>query len=499
MHDYQRSAYYMETLAIKLNKIKLSYQSREILDIDNLAVYHNDVIGIIGQNGSGKSTLLKLIAGKIQADEGQIQRQLDFNYLGQMDEVDEHYRADSLQSDILGRLKVPTSAIESLSGGEKHKFQLAQVLSVYKMGLLLDEPTTHLDKESIDFLIDELRYYYGTLIIVSHDRYFLNQLVHKIWEVEDGKLTEYAGNYDDYLESKNLKEKEQAEAYKQYTKEKKRLEKAVAQKEEQAQKAGKKSQKQRARAIKPDRLSSSKQKDTVQKAIHKSAKAIEKRIDQLESVSSVSLKSELEFPKAKHLEIYNDYPIMGYNTNIIKGSKILLEGANFQFPLGKVIAITGKNGSGKSSLLNYIVNQEKGITLSSKVEFSIYKQLDYQLAYEIALLDYLMKRTEFPEKFVRSLLNKLDFKQNQMMTALKQLSGGEATRVALAELFVKPSNVLILDEPTNFIDIYTIQALESFIKVYPGTVLLTSHDQEFVKSVSDIIYRIEDRKLIQLK
>lgn len=218
----------METLAVKIENIVMTYQGKDILEIDSLTAYQGDVIGVIGGNGTGKSTLMKLIAGDIEPHVGSVQRQVDFNYLAQNQEIEESYRADVLQADILSRLQVPMNVVESLSGGEAHKFRIAQVLSVYKLGLLLDEPTTHLDKESMDFLIEELRYYYGTLIIVSHDRYFLNQLANKIWEVDGGQVCEYIGNYEAYEQAKDVQLKQQEEAYRNYEREKVRLEKAVA-------------------------------------------------------------------------------------------------------------------------------------------------------------------------------------------------------------------------------------------------------------------------------
>lgn len=255
------------------------------------------------------------------------------------------------------------------------------------------------------------------------------------------------------------------------------------------------SSKQRGKSIKPDRLSSSKQKDTVQKNLHKSAKAIEKRLDQLESVEATVKDRPIEFPPIEHLEMHNHFPIMGYNIQLQKGNKTLLDGANFQFPLGKTIAIVGPNGVGKSTLLNHILANGEGITLSPKVVFGVYQQLDYQLREETALLTYLLKYTEFEESLIRAILSKLGFEQSQLMTPLSRLSGGEATRVAMAEMFVKPSNVLILDEPTNFIDILTMKALEGFIQAYPGTILVTSHDQDFITNIADHIYRFEDHQL----
>ena len=211
----------MENLAIKLMNIRKNYGVREVLNIEELTVYENNSIGIIGDNGTGKSTLLKIIRGEIVPETGHIQREVSFNYFSQIAKVIKTNDLGDTDWELVSRFKVPKNEISSLSGGEETKYRLAQVLSTYKMGLLLDEPTTHLDRDGINYLIDELKYYYGTLIFVSHDRYFLNQLATKIWEIRDGNITEYIGNYDAYKRQKEVEELENHRKIENYTKEKK--------------------------------------------------------------------------------------------------------------------------------------------------------------------------------------------------------------------------------------------------------------------------------------
>ncbi|MFP3359099.1 ATP-binding cassette domain-containing protein, partial [Planococcus sp. SIMBA_143] len=145
--------------------------------------------------------------------------------------------------------------------------------------------------------------------------------------------------------------------------------------------------------------------------------------------------------------------------------------------------------------LHEIRNYAPGMDISPKVTIETYRQMDYRMSTDAPVLSHLMKQTEYSEPVVRSILQNIGFKQDKVSKPLHNLSGGEATRVSLALLFVKPSNVIILDEPTNFIDLDTIEALESFIEAYEGTVILTSHDKYFVERVADIVYRIEDGKL----
>lgn len=489
----------MENLTLEIKNMALSFGNKAIFSIEHAAAYQNERIGIVGRNGQGKTTLLNLIAGSIEPDYGDVKQKVTFNYFKQIEEFREVSANDELDAEMMSRMGVPQNTDQSLSGGEETKLRLTRILSNYQMGLLMDEPTTHLDEKSIQFLIDELEYYYGTMIIVSHDRYFLDQLVSKIWEVDNGQLTEYTGNYSDYIEQKEQQKLEANREAEKIAKEKIRLEQAVEQKKKQAAKMNTVSAKNKKRNIKPDRLSSSKQKDTVQKAVQKSAKALESRIKQLGDVELEGDLKPISFPTSEELEMHNRFPIRGESVTLEAGDKRLLEKVDFQFPLGKRIAITGDNGSGKSTLLKYILNHGEGIILSPKVVFQTYQQMDYKFSQENSVLDYLLKQTEYPENTVRAILNNLGFTQTEISKTLAALSGGEATRIAMAVLFVKPSNVLVLDEPTNFIDIQTIEALEGFIQSYPGTVLFTSHDKYFTEKTANQIWKIENKKLVLKK
>lgn len=484
----------MENLSIKLTNIRHSFGAKELFSLDSLTVYQGDRIGIVGPNGQGKSTLLKIIQGELKPDTGRVQRAGEFNFFRQSAEVAEINLA-TIDWELMGRFFVPKNQVDTLSGGEATKFRLAQVLSSYEAGLLLDEPTTHLDQASIQTLIEELRYYYATLLFVSHDRYFLNQLATKIWEIEAGKITEYSGNYDDFRQQKELKNLENERAAEKFMKEKGRLESAIAKKKAQAEQNKKISLKKKQQNIRPDRLSSSKQKDTVQKNLQKSAKAMESRLSQLEEKKGSQAERTLIFPPSKTLELHNKFPIRGDAFHLKKGEKVLFDRCDFQFGLGKRIAITGKNGAGKSSLLQSILNNEEGIVLSPKVVFSTYHQMSYKISGEQTILTYLMEQTEYKEPLIRSILHNLDFSQLEMTKPISGLSGGEATRIQIALLFTRPSNVLILDEPTNFIDLKTLEALETLIGAYSGTVIFTSHDRYFVEKNADEIYEIKDFRL----
>lgn len=486
----------MENLAIKLNKIEHSFGAKKLFSIESLSAYQGERIGIIGSNGQGKSTLLKLIAGELKPDSGTIQKEIAFHSFRQISDIEEENdQTNELDWELLGRFSVPQNALNTFSGGELTKYRLARVLSTYEMGLLLDEPTTHLDQNGIEQLIEELRYYYGTLLFVSHDRYFLNQLATKLWVIEDEEIKEYTGNYEEYQQQKKLEKLENERAVELFLKEKQRLTMAINQKKEQAEKNKKISTKKKQQSIRPDRLSSSKQKDTVQKNLQKTAKAMESRLLQLKEVATIEETRSIQFPISKTVEIHNKFPIRGEDFYLTKGEKRLFEGCDFQFGLGKRIAIIGKNGSGKSSLLKSILANDTGIVLSPKVVFSTYQQMSYNLQGNQSILAYLLEKSEYKEALVRSILHNLGFSQIEMSKPINKLSGGEATRVQIALLFTRPSNVLLLDEPTNFIDLQTTEALETLVTSYPGTVIFISHDRYFIQKVADEIYEIKDFRL----
>lgn len=485
----------MNELTLKLKNISLSFGNKDIFDIENMSVYMNDRIAITGNNGAGKSTLLKIIAGEFKEFTGEVQRGTEFNYLRQIGEADESIN-NYTDYEMLSRMNVPEN--ENLSGGEETKLRLVQTLSDYKTGLLLDEPTTHLDNESIEYLIRELEYYYGTLIFVSHDRNFINSLATKIWEVSDGTVREYAGNYNDYEEIKNQEKLELERENENILKEKDRLNAAINKQKAKAEKMMS-SSKGKGQDIKPDRLSSSKQKDTVQKQAFKTAKAMESRVEQLQNTKLPESPRELEFPLSKTMELHNKFPVMGQNITVQRGNKVLLDNVSFQFPLGQTIAVTGNNGTGKSSFLTDLINEKEGFDISPKVTVEQYRQMDYKLYGNESTVKFLMRHTELQESVVRSMLVSLGFSPDEVLKPVNKLSGGEATRVSLALMFVKPSNVIILDEPTNFIDLETIKALEKFIKTYRGTIILISHDRYFVERTADQIYKIEGMKLRQIR
>lgn len=477
----------MEQIIFQLANIQVQFLDKDILAIDQLHVHQFDRIGIVGKNGVGKSTLLDVLAGKIKPAKGHILGHVDTAYFKQVERPAES-TADGAMLSKLGVSDVGRHA----SGGEKTRLKLAQLFSRYHEAMLLDEPTTHLDEEGISFLINELEYYYGALIMVSHNRQFLDDVVSTIWEIKDGKVAVYKGNYTAYEAAKKEEKEKQLHKHAGYMKEKARLQKAASLKKEQAHKLLETNAKGKQKAKeKPSRLGKSKSKGTSQKGIYRAAKDIETQMERLEKVETYKEDEGIVFRQSEALKLHNKFPIMGGDLTLSAGERILLENVRFQLPLGKKIAITGPNGSGKSTLLEHIMCEGEGITLSPKVEIGRFRQMSYQFASDRSLLDFMKSEHVYPEAFIRSVLDKMQFSGTDLRKRVRSLSGGEAMRLQLCRLFLSKYNILLLDEPTNFLDIQALDALETFIHGYEGTVVFVTHDRRFIERVADLCYLID--------
>ncbi|AEY66178.1 Msr family ABC-F type ribosomal protection protein [Clostridium sp. BNL1100] len=481
-------------LIIKAKDIRLEYTGRDVLDIDELELYDYDRIGLVGANGAGKSTLLKVLLGELTPLGCKISRRGGFAYIPQLDEVTLQEEKDFT---LIGKLSVGQLEVKTMSGGEETRLKIAQALSAQVHCLLADEPTSHLDREGTDFLIGQLKYFSGALLVISHDRYFLDEVADKIWELEDGKITEYWGNYSYYLCQKENERKNQVAKYDQFIAERDRLEQAAKDKRKQARKIEQKAKDvaKKKTSERGGRLAHQKTMGSKQKTLYKAAKSLEHRKAALGDIKAPESIRTIRFRQGKVLELHNPYPIIGTEINKRFGDKGLFENASFSIPLGAKVALTGGNGTGKTTLIEMILNHEKGISISSKAEIGYFAQNGYKYNPNQFVMEFMQEDCDYNVSEIRSVLASMSFVQNDIGKRLSVLSGGEISKLLLAKMLMGRYNILLMDEPSNFLDLPSLEALEVLMKGYAGTIVFITHDKRLLDNVADIIYEIKDKKL----
>ena len=484
------------SLLIKAKELYVEYMGRDVLDIDHLELYDYDRIGLVGANGAGKSTLLRVLLGKTPVTGGSVVRKGEFAYLPQLDDA---VVQDATDYALLGKLGINKVNVEHMSGGEETRVKIAQTLSGGVHGMFADEPTSHLDRDGIDFLIHQLKDYSGALLVISHDRYFLDQVVDKIWELKEGKITEYWGGYSDYLAQKEEERKQQETQYKQFVSERDRLEKAISEKMNQARKVDQKAKgaSRKSSSESGGRLGHQKSTGSKQKKLHNAAKNMQRRIESLGNVEPPEAIRSVQFRQNKALELHNPFPITGEEICKQFGDKVIFEKASFQFPLGAKIAITGANGTGKTTLFNMILDREDGISLSPKAAIGYFAQNGYKFDRNQGVMEFMMENCDYPISDIRAVMASLGFDLRDLRKELSVLSGGEIMKLQLAKLLLGRYNILLMDEPSNFLDLPTVEALENLMINYTGTILFISHDVRLLENAADMIYEIKDKKIIR--
>lgn len=482
-------------ILIKAKDIYVEYMGRDVLDIDELEIYDYDRIGLVGANGAGKSTLLKVLLGEASLPSGKIVREGNFSYIPQLEDAAEQEVKDYA---VMGKLDVDRLKGD-MSGGEETRLKIAQALSGEVHGIFADEPTSHLDREGIDFLINRFKYYAGALLIISHDRYFLDQVVDKIWELKEGKITEYWGGYSDYLAQKEEERRNQAAHYKQITAERKRLEKAIIEKKNQARNMNLKAKgaSRKNSSESGGRLSHQKTMGSKQKKLHNAAKNMEHRIEALGDVKPPEVIRSVKFRQSQALELHNSFPIIGKEICKQFGDRVIFENASFQFPLGAKIAVTGANGAGKTTLFKMILDREEGISLSPKSEIGYFAQNGYKFDRNQGVMEFMLDNCDYQVSEIRAVLAAMGFSQHDVRKELSVLSGGEIVKLQLARVLLGRYNILLLDEPSNYLDLPAMEALENLMNNYAGTIIFISHDTRLLKNVADIVYEIKGKNIIR--
>ncbi|CDQ41166.1 MULTISPECIES: Vga family ABC-F type ribosomal protection protein [Virgibacillus] len=455
---------------LEAKNLSMYMKDRKLIDVTNLRLHEGNRIGLVGRNGSGKTTLMKILAGEIVPETG-------------------HIVTDGTRH-LLPQLKRTNT---TKSGGEITQEYIDKALAKKADIFFLDEPTTNLDTTRIEKLEKQLKKWKGILVIVSHDRAFLDNICTKIWELQDGKVSEYKGNYSDYYKQKQQEIRQQEQAYESYIKKKSQLEEALELKEQKAQRATKK----------PKQTSNSEAKITgakpyyanKQKKLRKSAKAIETRLEKLDKVEKVK-----EIPPIK-MKLPNEEGTKGRIILRVEevagkvGDRLLWNNVSFQIRGGDKLAIIGPNGSGKTTLIKKIINQEDQIQSSPAMKIGYFSQNLDVLDINKTILENVSDTSSQDEALIRTVLARLHFYREDVYKEIKVLSGGERVKVAFAKLFVSNVNTIILDEPTNFLDIDAVEALEQLLTDYEGTVLFVSHDRRFIQEIANRIIVFENHQI----
>jgi len=498
-----------------------AYRSAPLFCDLNISININEKAALIGTNGSGKSTLLKILAGHESPDSGKVTVRggLRIGYLEQVPEFDEAHtvkesifqsthpvlnllgeyeklleegeKADiaALQRvsteidamgawntehharEILSKLEIHdlNKPVKFLSGGERRRVALTRLLITHPDLLLLDEPTNHLDLDMIEWLEDYLKSLNKSMILVTHDRYFLDMVCNKILQLENGRIFSYAGNYTWYLqkqqERKDVQAAEIDRAVNLYKRELEWMRKQP------------------------------KARTTKQKARIDSFYETEKKVKSEKTETELNISMQMERMGSKILEM--EYVCKSF------GEKKIAENFIYTFKRGEKAGIIGRNGSGKTTFLKMILGLEKPdkgkIRKGETIRFGYYSQDGMKLNEDLRVIDVVREIAEYVEvkkdsgkwMSVTRLLNHFKFSNEKQQTFIKNLSGGEKRRLYLLMILIRNPNFLILDEPTNDFDINTLNVLEDYLEGYEGCILLVTHDRYLMDRVAEHVFVFE--------
>lgn len=522
-------------IILDVNKVSKSFGFGNILNEVSFSINEGEKIGLVGNNGTGKSTLLKIIAHIEKQDNGTISIKKDakieyleqgdiadsksglcrdilysaFENLNEMELALKNYESkmssvlDSnelnsiiekysnllekftrlggyekdLQLDIvLNGLNIDRNLLNrefsSLSGGERTLINLAKILLSKPDLLLLDEPTNHLDITRIEWLEKFIREYKGSVIIVSHDRFFLDKTIQKVIELESGKTKIYFGNYTDFIIQKENEEVKEFQIYKVQQRKFDEMEKAIKRLKEWGKMAD-------------------------NPTFFRRAKAIQSNLDRLRENAIEKPKEKTEYPiNFKSYGRGSNEVVKIKNLSLYAGNKKLLENSNCLILNGEKVAIIGDNGTGKSTLINEIIsNSNPSIVVGSNQKIAYLSQIIEFVDKKQSLLEYFIYETGLEEVISRSVLYNFQFFKKDVSKRVGALSGGEKLRLKLAILLQKEINLLILDEPTNHIDIETREVLEDTLSKFKGTLIFVSHDRYFINKLANKIIEFHNHKL----
>ncbi len=487
-----------ERLVLQAENIVVSFGEQKVLDIDKLAVYQGERIGLVGANGAGKTTLLRVLAGELEPDAGTVKVMCDMHFFRQFSQGVDPFELDGKE---MKAMQIQDKVWqEAVSGGEDTRMRLAWMFSSGKNLVFLDEPTANLDMKGIALLKRKLLDL-DTMIIVSHDRALLNALCTRIVEIRDGRLTGYEGNYDDYTRLREQAVQRQWTEYENYTSEKRRLEKVYLQKKQKAVSIEKLPKGMTPREAGLRNFLSKHPKDAKAGRMEASAKNVLERIEHME----VKEKPK-ELPKMRPDFRLTNPP---ENAVVIRGEGIsfsyenggeIFRDASFRIRNRSRVAVVGENGAGKTTLLKLIQQEcspERGsVYVVPKAAIGLLDQNMAQIDYEKTVLENVMEDSVQNESIARTILARLLLSAQDIRKKAGVLSGGERIKLAFARLFVGRANLLILDEPTNYLDIPSVEALEEMFAEYEGVLVFVSHDEAFIRACATEILEVKDGRTI---
>lgn len=468
-------------MLLRFDAVSLAFGSRPLLDQVDLSIGERERVCIVGRNGEGKSSLLRLVAGVTPPDDGAVwvkpgarlamlEQDLDLMTEATVVEVvrgglagaqGESWEHEHRVETIISRLQLPAEqAFAGLSGGWRRRVLLGRALVSEPEILLLDEPTNHLDISAIEWLEAVMLEFRGALLFVSHDRMFVNRLATRVVELDRGKLSSWPGNYDDFVTKKTLQLEIEAKANALF-------DKKLAEEEVWIRKgveARRTRNEGRVRALKEMRSERKARRDRIGQV----------ELTVTEAVESGKLVFEAE------------------QAGVSFGDREVLRGITTRIQRGDRIGIVGPNGAGKSTLIKLLLGELEPssghVKRGSRLEVAYYDQQREQLDLSASVSDNVNDGNSFvpiggENRHVSGYLRDFLFRPDQLLTPASALSGGERNRLLLARLFARPANLLVLDEPTNDLDIDTLELLEELVASFDGTLLLVSHDRSFLDRV----------------
>lgn len=490
---------------IQLKNISKDFGTKSILNNISEVVYDGEKIGVVGNNGQGKSTFLDILTKQTMPDCGEVVTDCSMAVLKQNSAFEKNELFNLLQDQSFSqeffkwlkkfdfKAEFNFQNFDKLSCGEKTKLALSMVFAQKPDCLILDEPTNHLDMEAKQLLVENLNNFYGTVLLVSHDKDFLNQTVQKIWELKDGKIVEYYGNYDDFAKQKEQKKLEISRNFEKHKKEILDIEsqidiyqRALAVSDKKTHRGAKRTcnattQDERAKSL--SRFAASRVSKLKQK-LNQDVEKPEKEIKIRYNLKKEDLKSK--------------YAIIAENLKKEFDGRVLFENANFVIESGDKVALVGSNGIGKTTFVNMILGRtqfEGTLKLTPSLKIAVMSQDVYDLDENLTINEMsTFGDKNYRTAFITNLCS-MNIDKTRFDTKLKFLSSGEKMRIKLCELILSDANMIILDEPTNHLDILNKDYLELVLKNFEGTLLIISHDKNFLKNTTNKVLQIKDCQL----